>query len=75
MVSSHERTRPAAMSLGRTETALGACDRRLAFRVGEAKALTATTGKLAISVTARSWMAWSTAIIREDHHDGDAAEG
>jgi transposase len=36
----------AAMSLGRTETALGAFYRRLAFRVGKAKAITATAGKL-----------------------------
>ncbi len=34
--------RMAAMSLGRTETALGAFYRRLAYRVGKAKAITAT---------------------------------
>jgi len=34
--------RMAAMSLGRTETALGALYRRLAYRVGKAKAITAT---------------------------------
>ena len=42
--------RMAAMSLGRTETALGAFYRRLAFRVGKAKAITATARKLAILV-------------------------
>jgi transposase len=40
----------AAMSLGRTETALGAFYRRLAYRVGKAKAITATARKLAILV-------------------------
>jgi hypothetical protein len=40
----------AAMNLGRTETALGAFYRRLAYRVGKAKAITATARKLAILV-------------------------
>src|SRR5262245_62703961 len=40
--------RLAAMNLARTQTALGAFYRRLAFRVGKAKAVTATAGKLAI---------------------------
>ena len=40
----------AAMNLGRTQTALGAFYRRLAFRVGKAKAVTATARKLAILV-------------------------
>ena len=42
--------RLAAMSLGRTQTALGAFYRRLAFRIGKAKAITATARKLAILV-------------------------
>jgi len=42
--------RMAAMSLGRTETALGAFYRRLAYRIGKAKAITATARKLAILV-------------------------
>ncbi len=42
--------RLAAMTLGRTETALGAFYRRLAYRVGKAKAITATARKLAILV-------------------------
>ena len=42
--------RLAAMSLGRTQTALGAYFRRLAFRIGKAKAITATARKLAILV-------------------------
>jgi hypothetical protein len=42
--------RMAAMSLGRTQTALGAFYRRLAYRVGKAKAITATARKLAILV-------------------------
>jgi len=42
--------RMAAMSLGRTQTALGAYYRRLAYRVGKAKAVTATARKLAIVV-------------------------
>jgi transposase len=42
--------RMAAMSLGRTHTALGAFYRRLAYRVGKAKAITATARKLAILV-------------------------
>jgi hypothetical protein len=40
----------AAMSLGRTETALGAFYHRLAYRVGKAKAIIATARKLAILV-------------------------
>jgi len=39
-----------AMNLGRTQTALGAFYRRLAFRVGKAKAITATARKLAILI-------------------------
>ncbi len=42
--------RIAAMTLGRTQTALGAFYRRLAYRVGKAKAITATARKLAILV-------------------------
>ena len=42
--------RMAAMSLSRTETALGAFYRRLAFRVGKARAITATARKIAILV-------------------------
>ena len=37
-------------SLGRTETAVGAFYRRLAYQVGKAKAITATARKLAILV-------------------------
>ncbi len=39
-----------AMNLGRTQTALGACYRRVAFRIGKAKAITATARKLAVLV-------------------------
>ena len=42
--------RMAAMSLGRTETALGAFYRRLADRMGKPEAITATARKLAILV-------------------------
>jgi transposase len=42
--------RVAAMSLARTQTALGAFYRRLAYRVGKAKAITATARKLAVLV-------------------------
>jgi len=42
--------RRCAMSLGRTSTALGAFFRRLAARVGKAKAITATARKLAVLV-------------------------
>jgi transposase len=42
--------RLAVMNAGRTQTALGAFYRRLAFRIGKAKALTATARKLAILV-------------------------
>lgn len=42
--------RTVAMSLSRTQTALGAFYRRLAYRVGKAKAITATARKLAILV-------------------------
>jgi transposase len=42
------RLRLAAISVGRTETALGAFYRRLAARIGKAKALTATARKIAI---------------------------
>ena len=54
--------RMAAMSLGRTETALGAFYRRLAYRVGKAKAITATARKLAILVYRTLKEAWSTTI-------------
>jgi hypothetical protein len=40
----------AAMSLGRTQTALGAFYRRLGARIGKAKAITATGRKLAVLV-------------------------
>lgn len=42
--------RMCAMSVGRTSTALGAYYRRLGYRVGKAKAITATARKLAILV-------------------------
>jgi transposase len=42
--------RLAAMTLGRTHTALGAFYRRIAFRVGKAKAIVATARKLAILI-------------------------
>jgi len=42
--------RRCAMSIGRTSTALGAFYRRLAARVGKAKAITATARKLAVLV-------------------------
>ena len=42
--------RMAAMTLGRTRTALGACYRRLAPRLGKAQAITAIARKLAILV-------------------------
>jgi transposase len=42
------RLRLVATSVGRTETALGAFYRRLAVRIGKAKALTATARKIAI---------------------------
>jgi hypothetical protein len=40
--------RIAAVNIGRTQTALGAFYRRLAARVGKAKAVTATARKLAV---------------------------
>jgi hypothetical protein len=42
--------RMAAMSAGKTQTALGAFYRRLAVRIGKAKAITATARKIAILV-------------------------
>ena len=42
--------RMGAMSAGKTSTALGAFYRRLAYRIGKAKAITATARKLAILV-------------------------
>lgn len=57
MLSSHTRKssnrvaarlRLVAITVGRTDTALGAFYRRLAARVGRAKALTATARKIAI---------------------------
>lgn len=42
--------RLAAVNVGRTHTALGAFYRRLAFRIGKAKAVTATARKLAVLV-------------------------
>jgi transposase len=42
--------RMVAMTLGRTQTALGAFYRRLAFRVGKAKAITATARKLGLLI-------------------------
>ena len=38
------------MAVGRTSTALGAYYRRLAYRVGKAKAITATARKIAVFV-------------------------
>jgi transposase len=40
----------AMMTLGRTQTALGAFYRRIAFRVGKAKAIVATARKLAVLI-------------------------
>ena len=49
---SSSRTAPllrlAATTVGRTETALGACYRRLSSRVGRAKAVTSTARKMAV---------------------------
>ena len=42
--------RLAAVNIGRTQTALGAFYRRLAFRIGKAKAVTATARKLPVLV-------------------------
>src|SRR3990172_8116888 len=42
--------RMTAMSLGRTQTALGAFYRRLAARIGKPQAITATARKLAILI-------------------------
>jgi len=42
--------RMCAMSIGKTSTARGAYDRRLGYRVGKAKAITATARKIAILV-------------------------
>jgi hypothetical protein len=50
MVPLRSYLRRCAMSLGRTSTALGAFYRRLAARVGKAKAITATARKLAVLV-------------------------
>jgi hypothetical protein len=51
--------RRAAVNVGKTQTALGAFDRRLAARVGQAQAVTATARKLAglFSKTLRYGMA------------------
>ena len=57
--------RLAAMSVGRTQTALGAFYRRLAYRVGKAKAITATARKLAILV-------YRTLNGELDYHDPGA---
>jgi hypothetical protein len=40
--------RLAAVNVGKTQTAIGACYRRRAARVGKAKAVTATARKLAV---------------------------
>ena len=40
--------RLAAVAIGRTDTALGAFDRRLSARIGKAKAVTATARKIAV---------------------------
>lgn len=42
--------RMAAVAVGKTQTALGAFYRRLAYRIGKAKAITATARKLAVLV-------------------------
>ncbi len=42
--------RMCAMSVGKTSTALGAFYRRIGYRVGKAKAITATARKLAVLV-------------------------
>ena len=82
--------RLAAMSLGRTETALGAFYRRSAYRVGKAKAITATARKLAILVyrTLAYDAQHRTRVIRRlrrraanlgfalvDHETGEVLEG
>ena len=54
--------RLAAMTIGRTDTALGAFYRRLSARVGKAKAVTATARKIAVFSTMRSATAWTTSI-------------
>jgi transposase len=59
--------RLAATTLGRTQTALGAFYRRLAYRVGKAKAITATARKLAILV-------YRTLNGELVYHDPGAAE-
>jgi transposase len=55
--------RMAAISVGRTETALGAFYRRLSARVGKAKAITATARKIAVLFynTLRHGMAYADA--------------
>lgn len=68
--------RIAAMTLGRTETALGAFYRRLAYRVGKAKAITATARKLAMLVyrTLKEGLVYTDpgAAAYDAHHRGDA---
>jgi transposase len=68
--------RIAAMTLGRTDTALGAFYRRLAFRVGKAKANTATARKLAIIVyrTLKDGFVYQDpgAVAYDAHHRGSA---
>jgi len=53
------------MAVGRTPTAIGAYYRRIAYRVGKPKAITATARKLAILVYR---------VLRGDLHDDDPGE-
>jgi transposase len=55
--------RRCAMSLSRTSTALGAFYRRLAARIGKAKAITATARKLAVLV----YRVLSGRLVYHDH--------
>ncbi len=67
--------RMAAMALGRSQTALGAFYRRLAFRIGKAKAITATARKLAILVyrTLKTTSSTTTRAPRPTRHTTGAA--
>ena len=55
--------RLAAVTVGRTDTALGAFYRRLSSRIGKAKAVTATARKIAVAVLQRRASSeWNTSI-------------
>ncbi len=78
MLSSHTRKttnrvaallRLAAVTVGKTDTALGAFYRRLAARIGKAKAVTATARKIAVLFYNAMRFGMKYADLGADHYE------